>query len=72
MQYITIASTVDAVDFRAENIVNFDSLEKNSIDLYSSMKSVYLQSRERKIKNSTVAFFVNPPEGADHSLKCIE
>ena len=45
--------TVDAVDFRAENIVNFDSLEKNSIDLYSSMKSVYLQSRERKIKNST-------------------
>ena len=45
--------TVDAVDFRAENFVNFDSLEKNSIDLYSSMKSVYLQSREREIKNSS-------------------
>ena len=45
--------TVDAVDFRSENILTFDSLEKNSIDLYSSMKSVYLQSRERKIKNST-------------------
>ena len=44
---------VDAVDFRAENILTFNSLEKNSIDLYSSMKSVYLQSRERKIKNST-------------------
>ena len=43
---------VDAVDFRAENILTFTSLEKNSIDLYSSMKSVYLQSRERKIKNS--------------------
>jgi len=45
--------TVDAVDFRAENILTFDSLEKNSLDLYSSMKSVYLQSRERKINNST-------------------
>ncbi len=43
---------IGAVDFRSENITNFDSLEKNSIDLYSSLKSVYLQNRERKIKNS--------------------
>ena len=44
--------TVDAVDFRAENILTFDSLEKNSIDLYSSVKSIYLQSRKNKIANS--------------------
>ena len=31
---------------------NFESLEKNSLDLYSSFKSVYLQSRENKIRNS--------------------
>ena len=43
---------VDAVDFRAENDSNFKSLEKNSIDLYSSLKSIYLQDRENKIKNS--------------------
>ena len=43
---------VAAVDFRSGNITNFNSLEKNSIDLYSSLKSVYLQDRERKIKNS--------------------
>ena len=43
---------VGAVDFRSDNITNFKSLEKNSIDLYSSLKSVYLQDRERKIKNS--------------------
>tara|TARA_B100000963_G_scaffold325832_1_gene312367 strand:+ start:1001 stop:1738 length:738 start_codon:yes stop_codon:yes gene_type:complete len=43
---------VGAVDFRSDNITNFDSLEKNSIDLYSSLKSVYLQDRERKVKNS--------------------
>ena len=43
---------VDAVDFRADNNSNFESLEKNSIDLYSSLKSIYLQDRENKIKNS--------------------
>jgi len=41
-----------AVDFRADNDKNFTSLENNSIDLYSSLKSVYLQNRENKIKNS--------------------
>ena len=40
------------VDFRADNDKNFESLEKNSIDLYSSLKSIYLQDRENKIKNS--------------------
>ena len=43
---------LDAVDFRADNDQNFQSLEKNSIDLYSSLKSIYLQDRENKIKNS--------------------
>ena len=43
------------VDFRADNDLNFESLEKNSIDLYSSFKSIYLQDRENKIKNNTEA-----------------
>ena len=42
----------NAVDFRSDNLTSFESLEKNSIDLYSSLKSVYLQNRENKIKNS--------------------
>jgi len=41
-----------AISFRAENDKNFEGLEKNSIDLYSSLKSIYLQDRENKIKNS--------------------
>tara|TARA_B100001027_G_scaffold212333_1_gene181574 strand:- start:404 stop:1144 length:741 start_codon:yes stop_codon:yes gene_type:complete len=41
-----------AVDFRSDNIANFDSLEKNSLDLYSSLKSIYLQDRSNKIRNS--------------------
>ena len=44
--------TTGAIDFRADNDKNFESLEKNSIDLYSSFKSIYLQDRENKIKNS--------------------
>tara|TARA_Y100000591_G_C21798587_1_gene680787 strand:- start:45 stop:785 length:741 start_codon:yes stop_codon:yes gene_type:complete len=40
------------VDFRSDNLSNFNSLEKNSLDLYSSFKSVYLQDRSNKIKNS--------------------
>jgi phospholipid-binding lipoprotein MlaA len=41
-----------SIDFRASNDKNFESLEKNSIDLYTSLKSIYLQDRENKIKNS--------------------
>tara|TARA_B100001123_G_C15292354_1_gene1017908 strand:- start:896 stop:1711 length:816 start_codon:yes stop_codon:yes gene_type:complete len=44
--------TTGAVDFRAKNIESFDSLEKNAIDLYASLKSLYLQDRKRKILNS--------------------
>ena len=44
--------TTSAIDFRADNEKNIESLKKNSIDLYSSIKSIYLQDRENKIKNS--------------------
>ena len=52
LDYIAVKGTT-AVDFRADNEVNFDSLEKNSIDLYASFKSLYLQNRENKINNSS-------------------
>jgi len=44
-----------AIDFRAKNIESWDSLEENSIDLYASLKSLYLQNRKKKIANSTSA-----------------
>ena len=52
LDYFTIKGTT-AIDFRADNDINLSSLEKNSLDLYSSLKSIYLQDRENKIKNST-------------------
>jgi len=51
IDYLSVKGAT-AVDFRADNEVNFDSLEKNSIDLYASFKSLYLQNRENKINNS--------------------
>ena len=51
LDYYSVKATT-AIDFRADNDKNFESLEKNSIDLYSSLKSIYLQDRENKIKNS--------------------
>ena len=52
IDYVAVKGTT-AVDFRADNETNFDSLEKTSIDLYASFKSLYLQNRENKITNSS-------------------
>ena len=41
-----------AIDFRADNMTNLDSLEKNSLDEYAAMKSLYLQNRDKKISNT--------------------
>ena len=43
---------ISAVDFRSKNIESFENLEKNSIDFYASVRSLYLQDRENKINNS--------------------
>ena len=45
----------DAVDFRSKNIESIDSLEKNSIDFYASVKSLYLQNRMQKIVNEDIS-----------------
>ena len=43
---------LSGIDFRANNIESLDNLEKNSLDFYASVKSLYLQDRENKIKNN--------------------
>ena len=42
------------IDFRAKNIDSLDNLQKNSMDFYASVRSLYLQDRQRKISNSDV------------------
>ena len=39
------------VDFRAKNFDAIENLEKNSLDFYASVKSLYLQDRQQKILN---------------------
>ena len=41
-----------AIDFRADNVTNINSLEKNSLDIYATYKSLYLQNRDKKISNT--------------------
>ena len=50
LDYYSVKGTT-AIDFRSDNLVNFDSLEK--LDRFILiMKSIYLQNRENLISNS--------------------
>ena len=46
-----VTKFLTGVDFRAKNLDTLDNLEKNSMDFYASVRSLYLQDRQRKIKN---------------------
>ena len=46
------SKVTSGVDFRAKNLESIDNLEKNSLDFYASVKSLYLQDRQQKILNT--------------------
>ena len=48
--YLT-SKALSGIEFRANNIDSLNNLEKNSVDFYASVKSLYLQDRENKIEN---------------------
>ena len=50
-EYMT-TKILGGVNFRANNLETIENLEKNSMDFYASVRSLYLQSRQRKILNS--------------------
>ncbi len=45
------SKATSGIDFRAKNYDAIENLEKNSIDFYASVKSLYLQDRQQKILN---------------------
>ena len=47
-----VSKGADGINFRSKNIEAFDNLEKNSMDFYASVRSLYLQDRKQKILNS--------------------
>ena len=48
-----VSKAMSGVDFRAKNLEAFDAMEKNSVDLYATVRSLYLQDRKNKINNSS-------------------
>ena len=46
-----LTRVTSGIDFRAKNLESFESLENTSLDLYASIRSLYLQDRNRKINN---------------------
>ena len=46
------SKALNGISFRSNNIESLDNLEKNSIDFYASVRSLYTQDRENKIKNN--------------------
>ena len=48
--YMT-SKALTGIDFRAKNIQSIDNLQKNSLDFYASVRSLYLQDRQKKIMN---------------------
>ncbi len=61
-QLYAATKILSGIDFRAKNLESLDNLETNSMDFYASVKSLYLQDRERKIANSN-----SSPEAMDDS-----
>ena len=46
------SKVTSGVDFRAKNYDSIENLQKNSLDFYASVKSLYLQDRQQKILNT--------------------
>ena len=60
-----LTKTITGVNFRANNLETLDNLEKNSMDFYASVRSLYLQDRQKKIvnKNSYIEIIYDGDEG---------
>ena len=48
-----VTKVLTGIDFRAKNIDSLENLEKNSMDFYASVRSLYLQDRQRKVANTS-------------------
>jgi phospholipid-binding lipoprotein MlaA len=54
------AGGAGAIDVRSQHLKDFDDLERNSLDYYSELRSVYRQHREAEIAAAKAA--KNPPQ----------
>ena len=50
-EWIWIGTAVKGVDFREQNFEKFDNLNATSVDFYATLRSLYLERRNRMISN---------------------
>jgi phospholipid-binding lipoprotein MlaA len=48
-------SGINIIDVRSRNIDTLRDIERSSVDMYASMRSIYLQHRESEISNGKTA-----------------
>lgn len=53
---------IEIVDFRARNLDAFDEIERSSIDLYATVRSLYRQRRANDIRNGEFSPLVPVPQ----------
>ena len=49
--YLGIRAGVGVIDLRARNVANLDQIERTSVDLYATTRSLYRQHRNAEIRN---------------------
>ncbi len=50
-EWIWIGTAVKGVDFREQNFEKFDNLKATSVDFYATLRSLYLERRNRMVSN---------------------
>jgi len=54
-QYVgLVKSTIGSIDNRANNIVTYRDIERNSVDFYATMRDFYRQRRARQVEDNPV------------------
>jgi phospholipid-binding lipoprotein MlaA len=52
--WIWIGTALKGIDFREQNLEKIDNLEATSVDFYATIRSLYLERRNRMIRNQAV------------------
>ena len=50
-EWIWIGTALQGLDFREQNLEKFDNLNATSVDFYATLRSLYLERRNRMIRN---------------------
>lgn len=58
--YGASSTVVAGIDLRAQNLGTLEELERDSVDFYARMRSLYLQRRDAQISNSTEGMPAGP------------